>query len=169
MSQKSIEHIHNIGTYDDWETPPELFFDACAKYNVFPELDVCATEQNTKCSKWYEKGGSSDSKRSDAKKVSWTEDFFMNPPYSEIEWWIAKAYYEHKKHNVNAMALTFHKGSTKWWHRYIEGIAEIHNIDHRVKFLKDGKEPVTINKKTGKLQRNPAPYDSCWIIWRKKK
>ena len=166
--QKSIEHIHSIGVYDDWETPPELFFDACARYNIFPELDVCATSQNTKCPKWFEKDNPVDDKHPDGKSVSWTEDFFMNPPYSEIEWWIGKAFYEHRKNNVNALVLTFHKGSTKWWHRYVEGIAEVHNIDHRVKFLKGGVEPITVNKKTGKLQRNPAPYDSCWIIWRKK-
>ena len=124
--------------------------DACAKYEVFPKLDVCATVFNKKCDKWFEK--------SDYPLESdWNQDFFMNPPYSEVEQWMAKAYYEHRRHNVNGLALVYSKTDTKWWHKYVEGKAEVHFIEGRVKFLKNGTK-----------SKNPAPYPSCWIIWRKK-
>lgn len=71
--------------------------------------------------------------------------------------WIKKAYSEHLTHNVDAMILTFAKTDTKWWHKYIEGKAEVHFIEGRLRFLDNGK-----------ISAYPAPYGSCWIIYRAK-
>lgn len=46
----------------------------------------------------------------------------MNPPYSEINLWMKKAWLQHKKYNVNALILVFAKTSTKWWHEF--GVVE---------------------------------------------
>jgi len=83
---------------------------------------------------------------------------------------------------VNGLILTYSKTDTKWWHEYIEGKAEVHNIKGRIKFLdENGKiKKYCKNCKTsfsgidicprcdGELRENCAPYPSCFIIYRKK-
>ena len=49
---KSIRHLQNIKIHDDYETPPNLFDQACIKFDIRPTIDVCATEKNSKCSKF---------------------------------------------------------------------------------------------------------------------
>ena len=135
---------------DEWETDSQMLRDACAKYKVFPKMDVCSTVENYKFENYF-------TKYYDGLTQDWDEDFFMNPPYSEVDTWMPKAYYEHRKNNVNGLILVYSKTDTKWWHKYVEGKAEVHFIEGRVKFLKDGIK-----------SKNSAPYPSCWIIYRKK-
>lgn len=72
--------------------------------------------------------------------------------------WLKKAYSEHLNNNVNALILTFAKTDTKWWHKYVENKAEVHFIQGRIRFLDKGT-----------VSDYPAPYGSCWIIYRAKK
>ena len=81
----------------------------------------------------------------------------MNPPYSEIGKFMRFAREQHEKHNVDVLILAYAKVDTKWWHDYVEGRSEIHNIKGRIRF----------NCKHGYPKDNVAPYPSCWIIWRK--
>ena len=146
MLQHSI-----VNKNPNWETPQELFDEACRKYKVRPSLDVCATRRNKKCALFFSK---------DSLSKQWNKSFFMNPPYGKnvIDKWIKYAYEQHKKHNVTGIALIFSKTETKWWHKYIQDIADVHFIKGRVHFELDGKKVV-----------NSAPYGSCWVIWRAKK
>ncbi len=57
---------------DEWETPPELLKNVCTQHQVFPELDVCCTNQNHKCDYWF-------TKQEDALTKDWTKYFFI--PY----------------------------------------------------------------------------------------
>lgn len=150
---QAVEHIKSIKINDFWETPPSLYRDAVYKFGLLPELDVCATEENTKCQMYF-------TKKNDAFRNDWNMDFFMNPPYGRgiIQKWIAKAWYEVNRHNVTGLALVFAKTDTHWWHDFVENKAEVHFIKGRIKFYKDGIEST-----------KPAPYPSCWIIWRKLK
>ena len=145
---KSVQHLNTINIHDEYETPDELLKEACWKYNVKPVLDVCCTKNNKKYQKCF-------TKNEDGLKQQWKEDFFMNPPYSEVNKWIAKAYNEHIKNNVTCIALVYAKTDTRWWHRYVERKAEVHFIQGRIHFLTNGKRTA-----------NSAPYPSCWIIWR---
>lgn len=135
---------------DDWETPNQPYNEAIAEYRIFPKLDVCATRENRKCLDFF-------TKEQDGLKQEWKQDFFMNPPYSDVGNWIYKAWTQWKKWNVNGLCLVFSKTDTKWWHQYVEGQAEVHFIKGRLRFCKDGI--------SGK---DPAPYPSCWIIWRRR-
>lgn len=74
-----------------------------------------------------------------------------------VSGWIEKAYQEHLKHNVNGLILTFAKTDTKWWHNFVEDKAEVHFIEGRIRFLDKGN-----------VSGYPAPYGSCWIIYRAK-
>jgi len=146
---KSINHLRIIGKKDDWETPANLLIKACNEYDIWPVLDVCATAENKKCTAYY-------SKLNDGLVRNWDMDFFMNPPYSEIDKWIPKAYHEWHKHNVNGLILTYNKTDTHWWHDYVEGIAEVHFIKGRIKFEFNGIPSA-----------NSSPYPSVWIIYRR--
>ena len=72
--------------------------------------------------------------------------------------WMAKAYHEAKENNVDGLCLTFAKTDTKWYHKYVEGIAEVHFIEKRLRF--------NYNKKRSNY---PAPCGSMWVIFRSKK
>ena len=50
---------------------------------------------------------------------------WMNPPYSEVEKWMAKLVSQ-----FNGIACIFARTETEWWHKYIWGVAT------RVLFLK---------------------------------
>jgi phage N-6-adenine-methyltransferase len=170
----AISHLKSIGVNDEWETPVELYCKAIEKFQIFPKIDVCATKHNTKCAKFL-------SKENDFIKSDISEDFWMNPPYSRqgrhtlksshviwsdygIEDYIKHAYELHKKHNNNAIILTFAKTDTEWFHNYVydeknmEWIGEFHPIRRRIRFLIDGNEG-----------KNVAPYPSCFIVYRSKK
>lgn len=145
---KAIKHLANIKIQDNYGTPPSLYAQACQKYNIFPTLDVCATEQNAKCSKFI-------TEKEDSLLFQWEETFFMNPPYSKVEKFMKKAYYQHLKHGVEGLCLIFAKTDTKFWHNFVENKAEVHFIKGRIKFYKDGYPT-----------KNSAPYPSCFVIYR---
>jgi len=145
---KSIRHLAIIQVQDEYETPKNLLVDAIHKYKIFPKLDVSATPENSKCPDFF-------TKEQNALELSWTRDFFMNPPYSKVEKFMKKAYYQHLENNVNALILVYAKTDTKWWHKFVENKAEIHFIEGRIKFLKNGF-----------VTKNSAPYGSVWIIYR---
>lgn len=66
------------------------------------------------------------------------------------------------------MVLVYSKTDTKWWHKYVEGKAEVHNIQGRLQFLDDtGKPKMYWNQAKQRLTKGYAPYPSCWIIYRK--
>lgn len=149
---KSIKHLSIIKEQDNYDTPPKLFNKACKIYKIRPVLDVCASSSSNLCYDFF-----TEVNDSLLPYFKWDVDFFMNPPYSKVEKFMKKAWYEYKKYNVDALILIFAKTDTKWWHSFVEGKAEVHFIKGRIKFYKNGFET-----------KNSAPYPSCWIIYRKK-
>ena len=90
--------------------------------------------------------------------MDWKRDAWMNPPYENVKKWIQKAYDEHRKWNTSILALLFVKSDTKIWHECIlGGKAEVLFIQGRVHFYKNGKR-----------SKNPAPYPSAFVFWRRK-
>lgn len=146
---KAVTHLSNINIRDEYGTPVDKFVEFCVDYDLFPKLDVCTNIHNKKCKKYF-------TLQDNALTKKWNEDFFMNPPYSKIYDFIKYAYEQHKKHDVTGLILTYSKTDTKWWHEFIENKAEVHFIKGRLKF----------NDEFGKITRYPAPYPSCWIIFR---
>ena len=144
-------HLKSIEINDEYGTPHQLYKNACIKYNIFPTLDVAASDVNHVCKKYYKKENNSLFKQ-------WKEDFFMNPPYSDVLKWLTHAYYQHTAHNVNALILIYAKTDTKFWHLFVEDLAETHFIRGRIKF----------NDSEGKPSKHNSPYGSAWIIYRKK-
>jgi site-specific DNA-methyltransferase (adenine-specific) len=149
---KALAHLKLINKQDEYGTPLDLLSKAMSNYKIFPSMDVCSNRANAKFSKFF-------TIDDNALRQEWNEDFFMNPPYSKIKQFMHYAYAQHIKHNVSALVLTYAKTDTHWWHELIEGKAEVHFVQGRIKF----------NNELGQKTKYPAPYPSCWIIWRSNK
>ena len=149
--KKAVQHLQTIGRNDEYGTPHDLFDKACKDYDIYPEVDICASKENHVLKLYFPKDF-------DCFKYRIEVDFFMNPPISEIAKFMKFAREQHEKYNVNVMILAYAKVDTRWWHDYVEGRSEIHNIKGRIRF----------NCKHGYPKDNVAPYPSSWIIWRKR-
>lgn len=153
-ARPAVQHLSIIKENDNWETPTKLITDFFFKHKLFPRLDVCTTK------KIADRQGLFPcyfTKKDNALRKEWTEDFFMNCPYKKKAVWIDYAYQQAVKHKVTGICLTFAKTDTKWWHWFVEDNpnAEVHFIKGRLKFLHNGK-----------ISKNSAPYPSVWIIFR---
>ena len=146
----------------DWETPQWLFNDLNNIFNF--DIDVCADENNTKCSEFYGDvpiGYDYDHKpvgtvyknglmQDWAGKICW-----MNPPYGrEVSKWVTKA-----KSETNGIPNTVVVGllparlDTKWFHDNCLDSTLIGFIKGRLKFSTYNKRPA------------PAPFPSMVVVW----
>ena len=151
---KAQHHQTIVNENDSWETPPLILAEVMKKYDITPVLDVCATIQNTKFPKYF-------TLQDDGLEQEWDEDFFCNPPYSQITAWISKVYEQHKKHNVNALVLVFAKTGVNWWHNFVEDKAEIHFQRGRIRFLLNGIEPRYCTKCKIRFAKEISHCENC--------
>jgi site-specific DNA-methyltransferase (adenine-specific) len=151
LKGKTISHLQIITTQDEYGTPFETYQQGLRLAKFTPLIDTCSNIFNPKCKLFF-------TIREDALTKPWDKDFYMNPPYSKIKQFIRYAYEQHQTYNVNGLVLTYAKTDTKWFHKYVQGKAEIHFIEGRIKFLDYYGRPTS----------NNAPYPSMWVIYRKK-
>ena len=111
VRQHVLEAIKNPGWYqqsksDKWPTPQWLF-DLLDKEFHF-QTDVCASEDNAKCKKYY-------TKEDDGLSQVWRGTCWCNPPYGrEIAAWMAKAR-ESAEHSATVVCLVPARPDTDWW------------------------------------------------------
>lgn len=109
---------------DVWATPQWLY-DALDKEFGFT-LDPCSDGTNAKCEKFF-------TPTENGLLRDWgTEVVFMNPPYSEIDEWMRKAYGAALE-GATVVCLIPARTDTRWWHEYCMK-AEIRFIRGRLKF-----------------------------------
>ncbi len=90
-----------------WETPDDLFSKIDNLFHF--TRDVCASEKNTKCEKfWTEEDSCLDK--------SWDGVNWMNPPYKDMKKFIKKAFDE--RNNAITVCLIPARTNTKWWHEW---------------------------------------------------
>ena len=142
----------NTSKNDSYGTPLKYFYEAREITGVYPQLDVCANKKNTKCERYF-------SKKQNGLKQEWNEDFWMNPPFSNLYGWTAKAYREHRKHNVNGVLFVPLRPSAEWWKDNIKGKAKVYFVDNRIKFL-DGN-----NKEV----KDPCMFEMCILHFAKER
>lgn len=76
---------------------------------------------------------------------------FCNPPYSQIDKWVEKAFRETRNDNTLVALLIPSRTDTRYFHNYIYNRAEIRFVKGRLKFG-GGK--------------NSAPFPSMLVIFR---
>jgi len=124
----------------EWETP-QKFYDAIDAVCHF-SVDVCATAQNTKCSRFF-------AIEDNALLQRWSGMCWMNPPYGRgIIAWMKKAY-EESLNGSAVVCLVPARTDTAWWHDYATKGYRLY-IKGRLKF--------------GGLD-NSAPFPSALIIF----
>lgn len=129
----------------EWATPRALFDLWSGQYGPF-DLDVCATDENAKCLRYF-------TREEDGLKQTWFGTCWMNPPYGkELPLWIDKAYRSIILDEADrVVCLLPARTDTRWWHTYVEAAADqVHFIKGRIKF-----EGATQN----------APFPSVLVIF----
>jgi phage N-6-adenine-methyltransferase len=121
-SNTSVHFSHHR---DDWETPQELFNQLHAEFQF--TVDVAASPENAKCARYFTRAD--DGLRQDWSGVAW-----MNPPYSAISTWMAKAY-EPAKAGTTVVCLVPARTDTRWWHTWVGPYAEYRFLPGRVQFV----------------------------------
>lgn len=124
----------------EWETPQDLFDELNREFHF--DIDVCASEQNHKCKRYYDIAA-------DSLKQEWKGICWMNPPYGrQIGKWIQKAY-ESSLQGATVVCLLPSRTDTKWFHDYcLKG--EIRFIRGRLKF---------------NHSKNSAPFPSMIVVF----
>ncbi|MBO5790736.1 MAG: adenine methyltransferase [Clostridia bacterium] len=106
----------------EWQTPQDLFERLDAKYHF--DLDVCATEFNAKCDRYY-------TRQDDGLAQPWNGRCWCNPPYGrEIAKWVKKA----AESGTLVVMLLPARTDTKWFHDYVLPHGKIEFIKGRLRF-----------------------------------
>jgi phage N-6-adenine-methyltransferase len=117
---------------DNWATPQALYDALNAEFHFTD--DPCPLDPNVTV---------------DGLMREWGQVCFMNPPYSKPGPWVQRAYEESKRGKV-IVGLLRGDTSTRWFHEWVLGKAELRFIKGRLKFN---------NSK-------PAPFASIIAVWR---
>ena len=134
-------NVHFSSKTDLLYTPQDFFkkYDDVYKF----ETDVCATDDNAKCAKYY-------TEEMDGLSQQWRGVCWMNPPYGRtIGKWMKKAY-ESSLSGTTVVCLVPARTDTNWWHDYaMKG--DIEFIRGRLKF--GGS-------------KNSAPFPSAVVVFK---
>lgn len=135
------KNVHFSQNSDEWGTPQWLF-EALDKEFGFT-LDPCCTKENSKCEKFF-------TMQENGLLKDWgQETVFMNPPYSQVATWMAKAYGAADA-GATVVCLIPARTDTAWWHDCVMK-GEIRLLRGRLKFGES---------------RNPAPFPSAIVVFR---
>jgi len=123
----------NSGLYtsnsDEWATPQLFFNELDREFNF--ELDVCATDQNAKCTRYF-------TREQDGLSQDWGRlKVWCNPPYGKgIDRWISKCI-KHAERGSLAVMLIPARTDTRWFHDliYHNPLAEIRFVRGRLRFI----------------------------------
>lgn len=129
----------------DWETPKNLYDKLDDEFNF--TLDPCASAENHKTKKFFDKND-------DGLSKDWSgETVFCNPPYGRgIALWVEKCYKESLKPHTLVVLLIPARTDTIYFHNWILGKSEIRFIKSRLKFELHGQSFA------------PAPFPSMVVV-----
>lgn len=131
---------------DAWRTPRYIFRFARSRWDI--DADAAATLLNALCYVFFVDGLNVDWH----KLARWV---WCNPPYSEVEKWLAKALHESYMGCGSVLLVPTHNG-TLMWSQYVAGKAsEFIIVTGRILFVHP-----TID-----VTMKPAPFASCMIVY----
>jgi phage N-6-adenine-methyltransferase len=108
-----------------YETPSYLFSQLNARFRF--TLDVCATPENAKCSRFY-------TTADDGLAQPWTGVCWCNPPFGrQIPLWLAKAN-EAAKAGATVVCLVPVRTDSSWWHAHVV-MHEVEFLPRRLRFV----------------------------------
>ena len=124
-NNREIAPAYFTSDKDEWATPTDLFEQLDNEFHF--ATDVCALPENAKCENYY-------SPADNGLAREWSGTCWCNPPYSEWEKWIRKAY-EASLNGTTVVCLLASRTDTKAWHDLVmPSAAEIRFVKGRLKF-----------------------------------
>lgn len=147
---------------DDRATTPEVFDPLNERFRF--TIDVAAAEHNKKCGRFY-------SIEDNGLERTWAMDrVWCNPPYSDIEPWVAKAWSEWGNGvyapNLIVMLLPANRTEQGWWQRQVEPHLRQRRSDFHVEFLPGRLRFLAPGADEIKPNERP-PFGCCLLIWGK--
>lgn len=142
---------------DDRATTPEVFDPLNVRFRF--SIDVAASAENTKLERYY-------SIDDNGLKQPWVDErVWCNPPYSDIESWVKKAWREWDSSDppeLIVMLLPANRTEQGWWQRHVEGARRAGRINveflpGRLRFLAPGATAIKPNER--------PPFGCCLLIW----
>ena len=138
----SSHSVHFQSKTVEWETPAWLFARLDKEFHF--TLDVCATSENAKCSKFF-------TRNEDGLLQEWAGVCWMNPPYGRaISKWVRKARLSALA-GATVVALIPARTDTRFWQDDVAFASEITFLRGRLKFG---------NSRSG------APFPSAVVVFR---
>lgn len=145
---------------DDRGTDPAFISQLEAEFGPFT-LDVAASPDNAKAPKFFTLNDNGLTQR-------WTGNVWCNPPYSNIESWVEKAWYEwgrggHVDLKRIVMLLPANRCEQKWWqqlvepHRDRDKILAVRFLPGRMRFIRPNWTPSP--------KGDRPPFGCCLLIW----
>jgi len=142
----------------DEQYTPSSFFGPLNREFRFT-MDPCATAESAKCKAFY-------TKKDNGLSRPWSGRVWLNPPYSNIGAWLAKAIEELKSGRVTkVVALLPAWTDRKWWHLYVEPARDAPH-GPKVRFVKGRVVFGCPGNPQGK-KRGSGTFPSVVVIWRK--
>lgn len=128
--------LNRGGSRQDYGTPPEFLL-AVQRLLHIPYFgwDLAASKENAKAARFF-------TEADDSLKQAWhalyynaamPEWLWLNPPFSNIEPWAAKACDEARMGAFVAMLVPASVGAN-WWRDYVDGWAFVHFLNGRLTF-----------------------------------
>lgn len=164
LGMKARNHFQQVARagaadeVDDRGTQPQHFEAFVERFGEFT-VDVAAAAHNTKCERYYDR-------QADGLRQSWAGELvWCNPPYSDIEPWIRKAWEEAPGTRGIVMLLPANRTEQRWWQRLVEPHRDRHDSGLQVEFLPGRMRFI----KGGDLDVGPndrPPFGCCLLIWK---
>lgn len=141
---------------DDRATTWEVFQPLHERFGF--TIDVAASEENAKLRRFC-------TLEDDGLAQSWAaERVWCNPPYSDIEPWVSKAWQEWRSNEppeLIVLLLPANRTEQGWWQRHIEpgrraGELTVEFLPGRMRFLNPGDDEIKPNSR--------PPFGCCLVI-----
>lgn len=159
------------------ETPRALLEQLDREFHF--TLDACATHENAVCDRYWTETGLFETGRAHALDDAcglagaWSGSVFCNPPFSELERWVEKAWEEFRRVDGPRSIVMLVPGNRQeqpFWQRLIEperdrpgSMLTTRNLPGRIRFTVNGGQPI-LNPK-GKVG---SPNFGCvLLVWRR--
>lgn len=131
--------LQHADSKDFFETPPDVFKEVSEAFGGF-DLDTASSDANHLCDRYY-------TKEQNGLVLPWDgKRWWDNPPYSEKEAFLRKAWEEYKAGHEGVILLPSSQ-ETGWFREYITHPRLWRLVwPRRIQYLIDGKRPTRLNK-----------------------
>jgi phage N-6-adenine-methyltransferase len=145
---------------DDRTTPWEFFEPLAERFGGFT-LDAAAAPHNARCDRYY-------TRHDNGLMRSWADErVWCNPPYSNLDQWVAKARAEAERADLIVMLLPANRSEQRWWQDHVEPFRDgrdpigphVEFLPGRLRFIKPGQTEIKPNER--------PPFGCCLLIWRR--